>query len=681
MTTYTDHLQSVSSAEVTTSGNALVAVRRLVGALRDWRPAVLVAVFVGLTVLMLQLPLFYTIIVGKERGGQSDLPYLINVKAAEAADDVGRWRWLEADAELVVPGVGQRPLLLGMRIISHRAQWEPAHSPTMLTLRAGDTAPITVPLRTEGAQYHFYIPAAATADGNLRVQMQTAPWQHPTDAREDLGIAVGEALTVQSIRGGGLTRPASGMLLAWSVGLLLCWLTVRVVNVPRGTAFWLLLPLAVVLALLAPVMVPRIAMGNLWILQAGVLAVGAAVVCVLTIPPLLRALRLPAPPDVLPWLLLLVVMTFTIAYSARLYPASMPGDLQLHVNRYLRTVFGEVYILAQHRGLPFPFPNGMYVLMAPLHVVTGESIHALFELVGGMMETTTVLLMYLLAARLWHNAKLALCAAAVAMLTAGGFMVTWFAFQTQIAAQWFTLLLVTLLAFVYPQRRTALNWMLVFTLLVAVFLAHIGQFINLGLVGLLLVPVLWWRARSPDDRAAARWVGSTGLAAGLFVVLFYYSAFLGVLWDDVVGVFTGGLNDVTGRDPIPLDVTLWATWEGGLITHFGFFPVLLALVAALLPWGTRVRDSIVPVLVWLTFAVSISQGIVPLITQSSITTRWLMFAAWAIALMGGRGLWLLWQRGRGGQVAVVAMLGYVAWVMLVVWMNAMTLRLPPIEPF
>jgi hypothetical protein len=330
--------------------------------------------------------------------------------------------------------------------------------------------------------------------------------------------------------------------------------------------------------------------------------------------------------------------------------------------------------------LPFPFPNGLYVLMGPLHL-TGASIHGLFELVAGLMEASGVLLIYLLMARTSGSERLGLLAAALYALTAGGYMVTWFAFETQVAAQWFTLLLVTVLAFRWPHQRDWFTWWVVFVLLVQIFLAHIGQFINLSLVGLLLIPVLWWRARTPDERAGVWWLAGAGLAAGVVVSLFYYTAFLGLIWEQVAGVASEGLNDVTGRDPIPRMVSLHALWEGGLITHFGFFPVLLAVPGALALAAPRLRGSVVPPLVWLSFLVSISQGILPFITLNSITTRWLMFSAWAVAVAGAWGLWLLWQRGRVGRVAAVAMMGYVGWQALVVWMNAMALRLPPIEPF
>jgi len=71
----------------------------------------------------------------------------------------------------------------------------------------------------------------------------------------------------------------------------------------------------------------------------------------------------------------------------------------------------------------------------------------------------------------------------------------------------------------------------------------------------------------------------------------------------------------------------------------------------------------------------------PLITLNSITTRWLMFSSWGIFVAAALATLPLWRRGWAAKGVVVAMFGYVAWVMVAVWTNAMLLRLPPIEPF
>lgn len=643
--------------------------------------ALLVLLSLVLAAACMQVPFNYTFIAGKERGPQSDLPFVQGFKAAEASDTIGRWRWSDAQASIVVPAIGQRSSIVGMNIISHRVQWEPYAPPTVLYLTLGQADTISLTLRPAGARYQFYVPAQTMVDGGLHLGLATQSWQNPLDRRGNMGVAIGEQVTIQSIAPQGLVLPSLLLLLCWAVCLFVLWWMLLMLGFSAHLAYWLLLPLAVIFPLLLTLEAPRLGFDPFWYIQLGVISVAAAGLCVQMVPPLLRRLNLLPPSVLLRWLLLLMVLSFALKYSSRLYPESMPGDLQLHVNRYIATVEGEIYIRAQHRGLPFPFPNGLYLLVAPF-TLSGLEPHFLFELFDGMFEATTVLLLYLLVAQVSSNMRLGVLAAAIYALTAGGHMVTWFAFATQVGAQWFTVLLVTVLVFCWPRRRDWVTWWIVVMLLAQVFLGHIGQFINLSLVGVLLIVLLWWRSRAQEERAGTLWLLSAGVAAGAFVALFYYTAFWDLILEQVTGVASQGMNEVTGRDPIPRAVTLRVLWEGGLIDHFGFFPVLLAIVPGLgLLASHRLRGSILPPLVWLSFLVSMSQAVLPLITLNSITTRWLMFSAWAIAVAGAWGVPGLWRRGQSGRLVVLLMAGYVCWVTLVVWADAMILRLPPIEPF
>src|SRR6185295_14547891 len=96
------------------------------------------------------------------------------------------------------------------------------------------------------------------------------------------------------------------------------------------------------------------------------------------------------------------------------------------------------------------------------------------------------------------------------------------------------------------------------------------------------VPLLWLRARRSLERRAAGRLLLAGLIAAAFAVLFFYTAFAGLIVEQLGGVVAGGLNGATGRNPIPRATTLWVTWQGGLITHFGFFPVLLVVPGAIM---------------------------------------------------------------------------------------------------
>jgi hypothetical protein len=651
-----------------------------------WQPVVLAVICFVLLLVVAQSPFTYAFTVGTERGYESDLPFLQGFKASESQGRPQRWRWSHSQYVVEVPGVGQRGVVVQFSVIAHRGQWEiaadgaGAYVPPTLTVRAGSADAVVFPLRLQRATYRLYVPPHALSDGVLRLQMATEPWQNPDDRREDMGVALSGPVRVVGVPSEGAVVPDRALLLAYPLGLVLLWVALQVVGFSRNGALVLLLPLAVGLPLATLAQAPRVGFGAGWALQMGALSVAAAVVCVLVVPPLLRRVAAVPPGGLLRWLLLLLVLSFVLKFGGRLYPESMPGDLQLHVNRSIQTLQGQVYIEAQHRGLPFPFPNGPYIMIVPL-MVAGLDLRLLLQVTLGIYEAATVALLYVIVARGVGSARWGVVAAAIYALTAGGFMNTWFMFHTQVAAQAASVVLLAVLVVAWPRYHRPPAWWGLVVLFVLVFLGHIGLFINTSLVGVLIVPLLWWRMREFAAQRGVRWLLGAGVAAAAFAFAFYYSAFFGLIVEQTTGVMTKGLNEVTERPPIPRETTLWVTWEGGFITHFGFFPVLLAVPGALVLSDGRLRGSLLPPLLWLTFAVSASQAVLPLITLNSITTRWLMFASWAIAVAGAVGVLLVWKRGGAGRVVALVMGGYVCWMTGVVYYEALALRLPPIEPF
>lgn len=649
--------------------------------LLDWRPAALMGVCAALIVLCSQAPLRYDFEVGRSAGPESDAPFLQGFYPAEGREQRQSFRWTKAqEARIEIPGIGRRGVVLDLDIVSHRAQWDKSAPPTPLTIQSGQIAPVSFTLRLEGAHYQLYLPPEALSDGALRLDLRTPVWPNQSDTREELGIALGKYVKVATVRGGGLIWPDSAMLLGWPLCIALWWVALWCLRFPRRTAMLLLLPLALGPPLLQLLDAPRLGFASQWALQFGGLGLAGAIICALGLPPLLQRLRAPAPASVLRWLGLLVVLSFALKYGGRLYPESMPGDLQLHINRYGGTISGQVFIRAQHRGLPFPFPTGPYLLLAPLTLL-GIDIRLLLQLSAGIFEASTVLLLYLMGARALGRPRIGMLAGAIYAITSAGFMTSWFAFETQVTAQWFSLVLLALLMLGWPRYHEPKIWWPTVLLLAVVFLGHIGLFINITLLGLLAVPLLWWRARDAQERRAAIALLLAGLSAVAFAMLFFYSGFSSLIIEQLGGVASGGLNGATGRNPIPRETTLWVTWQGGLITHYGFFPVLLLVPGLLAIAAARLRRSALPPLLWLTLLVSISQAVLPLITLSSITTRWLMFSAWAIAVAGALGLSMLWRRGRGARVATIAMSLYVGWLTVAMFIEAMAQRKAPIEPF
>ena len=82
-----------------------------------------------------------------------------------------------------------------------------------------------------------------------------------------------------------------------------------------------------------------------------------------------------------------------------------------------------------------------------------------------------------------------------------------------------------------------------------------------------------------------------------------------------------------------------------------------------------------------TFVIALGFAALPFLSGSTLSTRWLMFSAWAIAVGAALSAQLLWRTGRAGRLLVVVMGGYVVWVTAVVWLGALAWRVRPPEPF
>lgn len=659
------------------------ALAQIRDALLDWRPPALLGVYALLVLLLTQLPFSYSFRPGIERGQGSDAPFLYNFYPHEGVWPDGMFRWSRGAYPFIeIPGIGRRPVILELAIVSHRAQWEADAPPTLLTLHPLE-APATAPqftLRREGARYQVLFGPDALPDGTLHLRVETPTWQNAGDRREEIGIAIGERVAVLPVREGGVTLPDFQLLWGYPLALLILWLTVRLIGFsPRG-AFGMLLPLAIGIPLLLLLDAPRLGFGAPWAISAARDGLLAAVVTLALVPPLLRKGDVALPERLLPWLALLIVAAFMLKFSARFYPEAMPGDIQLHMNRYNAMARGQQYIDAQHRGLPFPFPTGLYLIVAPL-TLTGVSARTIFPLLAGIFESSSVLLFYALLTKALGRPRLGVVAAAIYTLTAGGHMTTWFAFFSHVSTQWYTLALALALTVAWPRYQRPAVWWIITFLIIQVSLGHIGTFINLVVFGLALVPILWLYARDREEKRAVLALAGAALAGGAFVGMTFYSVYLDQFIGQFVGIATQGMSDLTGKRPIPPEVSLRVIWEGGLINHFGFFPAMLGLLGVGLFLRRRAERTALPWLILATAISSMSQAILPFITLSSITTRWLMFSAWAIAVTAAPVVALLWRRGRGGRVVVAGMAGYVAWITLLVWLEAMTLRKPPIEPF
>jgi hypothetical protein len=586
---------------------------------------------------------------------------------------------------IVVGGVGRRPLVLRMHFFPVGPAVVAA-GPASLDVYAGPQLLATLPVIAKGSTQTILVPPQSS--GSLTLTLRTQTFSPPGDSRS-LGTPL-DSVEIRSLPLDGPVTPDWPAALAWLGAAALAWLALRhALGTPAARLFIGLVALAALAALIDP---PRWAAGAAAALVATGLCYLLAIGLRAGLPRLARGFGVPLDAEGLGWLTTLCVLAFGMRYGGRLYPSSMHGDIGFHVNRFNDAALGLIFILSKNRGVDFPYPPGPYLLVAPF-TLAGLSPSLVLQLGAALADAVSVALVYAIARRAM-GARPALVAAATYAFTAATLMTTWWSFDTHIYTQLLHLLTIAALCWAMEawqagSRRLRLAWgAAVSVLLSLVFLGHFGFLINTALLVGLLTGLTWlisWRGAA--WARAARW--PLTLAYGGAVVVagaFFYSAYIPLFLSQLETARAGGLSAVAGRAPVSR-ATLWDTlWRAGLITHFGLFPIPLALGGIwLMAKGGAAepglgRRQVVLALMLGSLAVSVCFAVLPFITLATNSPRWLMFLAWVVALGAAMAAEALWESGWAGRLATMAMgtvvLANTAWI----WLAPMLWRIRPPEP-
>jgi hypothetical protein len=415
------------------------------------------------------------------------------------------------------------------------------------------------------------------------------------------------------------------------------------------------------------------------------------------------------------WLLLIIVIVFATRYGGKIYPDSMPGDIGFHANRFAETVWGQVMLVSRNRGVDFPYPPAFYLILAPFTLLDIDR-RALLHLGAALLDAFSPLLVYTLMMalilkpqdeRLRRNSSdpfpLSLVAAALYGLAPAGYLTTWWNFSTHIFTQCAHLLLITMLVLFWKPiggaasvRRSppdaAHSAVLLCAMLVIaqllVYLGHFGFWMNMSLLGgfgLVVLLATVRRRRAVPIRTVAIY-GIAFVVAQVIAVLFFYSAYTGMFAQQLAATAAGGLTGLAGRAPASFE-TLWNTlWDAGFRQHYGFFP--LALLPAGILWlitrsSGAENEHRRPAAILAIGTILIAGGFaaLPFLSGSTLSTRWLMFSAWLVALSAAMSAAALWRCGWAGRAVTLAAGGYVLWVTVSTWLAALLWRVRPPEPF
>ncbi|MBC8162425.1 MAG: hypothetical protein H7Z42_14540 [Roseiflexaceae bacterium] len=676
-----------------------------------WLGALLVLLAVTL-LLSAQIPLRTSFDVGLEEGYGSDLPMLDGFYPVEPYEQGGsiNWRWSTAEASVRLPGSGSRPLLIELRIHSVSEDVYRNGARSFAVWSQGRLIG-TFPVIAQGGTYTFVLPAGQTLSDQQGFQLRSAVFSPPGDSRE-LGLPVDRVL--YELQAGPALPPAASTL-GWLLAGLLGWLGLRASGLRERVSFVLLLPAVALLACATVLDPPRAAFG--WWPAVQALALGVMLVLMLrwALRPLARTLEIPLDDRALTWLLALAFAAFALRYGGKLYPHAMAGDIGFHTNRFLEVVEGRVLLLSRNRGVDFPYPPALYLLLAPLTLLQLEPRNLLW-LAGAVFDALSIVLVYTIGLGVYRAFPVrsraqvssaeqgwAVAAAALYSFSAATFMTTWWNFSTHIFAQFTHLLLIAALIVLVPRilaarslsRRSFAGAIALGLIASLVFLGHFGFWINVSLlicVGLLVLLAAAWRG-------AVGWrvfwlLTLAAALAELVAIAGFYSGYTGMFLEQAQAAQAGGLTGVAGREPIPDDVLWNALWNAGFRVHFGFFPVPLAAIGLVMwfastaqrqPDGQTTSPALLRgtalTLAAGTLLIALGFAALPFISGSSLSTRWLMFSAWFIAVAAIAVVRASWHWGRLAHLVYGLMAGYVLWVSASQWLGALAWRIRPPEPF
>lgn len=395
------------------------------------------------------------------------------------------------------------------------------------------------------------------------------------------------------------------------------------------------------------------------------------------------------------WLALIVLMVFVARYGGKIYPDSMHGDIGFHANRFADVARGRVLLVSRNRGVDFPYPPALYLALAPFTLLDIDR-RAVLQLGAATLDALSLILIYALAAAAFRRAdrRIPLVAAAFYGLAPAGFLTTWWNFSTHIFSQFTHLLLITTIVLLWPAlydraARAAPRLLIMAVLIIIqllVYLGHFGFWMNMSLLGGMSLAALGIAAiRGHQFRPALLVYGGAFAIAQALTVLLFYSGYTGLFAAQLAATSAGGLTGLAGRERASFDI-LWATlWDAGFRQHFGSVSLALAPagIAMLATRRGSARTCRIPMLALLggTLLIALGFAMLPFLTGSTLSTRWLMFSAWIVAVCGAAGGLRLWHSGRAGRLLAAGMGLYIAWLTLTMWLAALLWRVRPPEPF
>lgn len=336
-----------------------------------------------------------------------------------------------------------------------------------------------------------------------------------------------------------------------------------------------------------------------------------------------------------------MVINVAIKGLGALVPGYFGTDLFFHVNRFVGVFSGQFYQIADGQGQTYPYPPGVYQLLAPLMLplMTLVPAHTVMRFAAIVIDSSTILIVAWMCQRLsWSHRSIMLMAWLYVVLPAG-FLLQWQATIAQNVGQWLGMVAIAASLWrITTLSVLAMAWTVV---------GHFGAFLTLHLANTIAFAFR-------ELRRMACWWWVVVLVMGVL----FYSQYMRLIATELYTHYIDEKPSQMGWE------TLWweMVWKYGVYGHYLGIAVALAIVGLCL----APRDR------WWQMAVAMMTSTALLLVAQVFgelnATRYMIFIFPVVASYAGVALGRL-RRGRAGQIMLIALLALIALHSSIAWFN------------
>lgn len=601
-----------------------------------------------------------------------------------------RYRWSEAQAEIVFPGVGARDRLLSLRLHGWRPEGLPG--PEVQVFLNGRLLGRFVAGLT-WQEYRFSVPAEAVGAGTLRVGLEVAAFVPAevglgSDPRS-LGLAVSQ---VELLPTGnpGPAWPAWDQV-GWCVlAVAACYLALAATGLrPRWAALAAGLAVGPLSFFLA-----RYRLWTTIFTQRLAILAGLGLLLVLLCPWLFRRIlrwgRVRATEREMHLLLVIFLLGFLLKAGGLLYPYSVAWDLklQLHWSSWiLDGRLGQVYgpasplnelTMPQEWGekgekplLPYsPF----YHMTAALFFFLPWRPYDTANIVSVFLDTTRPFLLYFLALRLGLGRRAGLWAALLYAAFPATFLLHAWGNTPTTTGLWWCFAATCYMVGAWERLRHPRTWSGLVLFLLGALLFYTATAAMMGVFVLLLLLGLAPSARHLPGRPLGAVLLALVTAVGLALALYYGQFLVPLVTQTVPKVVEALRHGGVGLGTVPVS---WPEYLRAHLDRLGrlrdgrvlLAPLALALIGlgggGLSQQGPEERWRLRRWVLLACFGTALLFFLIGF--RVDLVDKEIWFALPAIALCAGAALECFWRRGPAGRALGVGLLCFLVFAALYLW--------------